>query len=527
MRGAALLGLLLLVAAPAVAQETCGQDCGADVQCNLDAGACLLDQGEPRAALTLLKAAAELTPDDGRLVRALAAAYLAQGNSHWATRRLLDHLGRHPEDQTSRAWATWILLREGDLHRARGLLDAVAPAPGPLQLRFDLIDVALTELEGDPDAARTGLVTALRTRRRPFGEDRALIRDLRRRLLGDPGRPLSARVQLSAGFTSNAAQSSPEDAGASEGEGSPSAPVIAADVVLRLEPWTSRWIRPLGELRVRLFAPLMPTTLDHSWGDLGGRAGVEIGGRGPRLVLAWSGELLALHGGDLYKEPGPRWFLEGHRGELEFTPIPELQLFFGAGRRIYRERPRTRTEVDGGVAILPPLPGGWGLAIVAVGRWHDARTGAWDGGGATALVRVAAPLPGVGFVKLKLLAGVDHQPDSAAWYLSPVPRTDVLVKAQLGPWSPLLPGGLRLGASYGLTWRHSTIEDHGYADHRLLGELRWEGSWDPFAARPVLPDELRWPLPWGLEGGSASGLDRVRDLLRQEDSARRGSSCVD
>jgi hypothetical protein len=527
VRFAVLTLLILLVAAPATAAETCREHCGADANCSLEAGACLLEQGEARAALTLLKAAHEAAPDDDRLVRAVAAAYLAQGNSHWATRRLLDQLERHPEDQRSRAWAAWILIREGDLRRARGLLEDGSPAPGPLELRFDLLDVALIELEGEPDVARQELLGALRPRRRPFAEDRALIQDLRRRLLGDHGRPLSARAQLSVGFTSNAAQSSPEDVGASEGDGSPAAPVIAADLVLRLEPWTSRWIRPLGELRARLFAPLMPTTLDHSWADLGARAGLELGGRGPRLTLAWSGELLALHGGDIYKDPGPRWFLESHRGELEFTPTPELQLFFGAGRRIYRERPRTRTEVDGGVAILPPLPGGWGLAIVAVGRWYDAREDAWDGGGATALARVAAPLPGGGFVKLKVLGGVDHQPDSAAWYLSPVARTDVLVKAQLGPWSPLLPGGVRLGASYGFTGRHSTIDDYGYTDHRLLGELRWEGAWHPFAVRPVLPDDERWPLPWGLDDSSASGLDRVRDLLRQEDSARRGSSCVD
>lgn len=527
MRKPALVLLLLLVAAPAVAEEPCPGDCGPDADCALEAAACLLERGEARAALALVKEAHKASPDDGRLVRAMATAYLAEGNVPWATRRLLGHLDRRPGDQDSRSWAAWILLREGDLHRARGLIEEAAPAPGPLELRFDLLDVALSELEGEPDLARQELVGALRLRRRPYPEDRALIRDLRRRLLGDPGRPVSARVQLSAGFTSNSAQSSPEDSGASEGEGSPAAPVVGADVVLRLEPWTSRWFRPLGELRLRLFAPLTPTALDHTWGDLGARAGIEIGGRGPLLVLAWSGELLALHGGDLYRDPGPRWFLEGHRAELEFTPVPELQVFVGAGRRVYRERPRTRTEVDGGVAVLPPLPGGWGLAIVAMGRWHDARADAWDGGGASALVRVAAPLPGGAFVKLKVLAGVDHQPDSAAWYLSPVPRTDLLVKVQLGPWSPLLPGGFRLGASYGLAWRHSSIEDYGYTDHRLLGELRWEGGWDPFGPRPVPPDETRWPLPWGLGEGSASGLDRVRDLLRQEDSARRGSSCVD
>ncbi len=526
MRPFALALLLLLAAVPALATEPCPDSDGSDIDGGLHAAACLLGTGDPDSALALLKPLAAANPGDGRVVRALAAAYLAKGNSHWATRRLLGQLDARPHDVETRSWAAWVLLREGDLGRARALVNAGEPPPGPLALRFELLDVALLELEGERDEARERLLGTVRGRR-PYPEDRAMLRDLRRRLLGDPGRPVSARVQLSAGFTSNAAQSSPEDLGASEGEGSPAAPVIAADVVLRLEPWTSRFLRPLGELRLRTFAPLTPDTLDHAWGDLGARVGIEVGGPGPRLVIAWSGELLALHGGDAYKDPGPRWFLEGHRAELEFSPVPELQVFVGAGRRIYRERPRTRTEVDGGVAVLPPLPGGWGLVVVAAGRWHDARADAWDGGGATALVRVAAPLKGGAFVKLKVLAGVDHMPDSATWYLSEEPRTDLLVKVQLGPWSPPLPGGFRLGASYGFAWRHSTIEDYGYTDHRLLGELRWEGGWDPFAPRPVLPDEGDWPLPWGLEGGASSGLDRVRDLLRQEDSARRGSSCVD
>ena len=528
----AAAGLALLVASeppPYPAPDERRVECRDDPDCALELAAEHLARGEPRAAIGLLKPLVAAGDVDGRLDRALASAYLAEGNDAWALRTLLARLELASEDLETRTWAAWLLASGGDVEGAGALLEAGEPLPehGPLARRAALLRAALLDLGGDPAAALAGLRTAERLPGRLLPEDRPLVRHLRRSLRGDARDPLSMRLLLSAGLTSNAARSSPADP-ASEAVGTTaSAPLAAMDLLVRAEPWVSDAARPHGELRVRLFGPLAPTTLDHAWGAVAGRVGVEFGGAGPRLRVSYDGELLALHGGDAYREPGPRWFTEAHRADVEFVPLPAVQLFAGAGRRIFRERPRTRTEVDGGIALQPPLPPGWALAVLVAGRWHDARSAAWDGGGATLLGRLAAPLPGGGFLRAKLLAGVDGWPASAAWYHADGPRVDVIGRAQIGPWSPPLRGGLRLGFHYELAARYSTVGLQSYVDHRLLGELRWELGWDPTLGRPAETSEPRWPLPWGLAGAEGGGLDRVHDLLRQEDSARRGSSCVD
>jgi hypothetical protein len=525
-------GLALMVSGPAPPVPALDErrvECHEDPECALRLAAEQLARGEPRAAITLLKPLLAAGDADGRLGRALASAYLAEGNDAWALRTLLARLELDPGDLETRTWAAWLLASGGDVKGAGALLEAGEPLPvdGPLARRAALLRAALLDLGGDPTAARIGLKVAERLPGSLLPEDRPLVRHLRRSLRGDARDPLSMRLLLSAGFTSNAARSSPADPAAETAGPSATAPLAALDLLVRAEPWMSDVARPYGELRVRLFGPLAPATLDHAWGAFAGRVGIEFGGAGPRLRLSYDGELLALHGGDAYREPGPRWFTEAHRADVEFVPVPAVQLFAGAGRRIYRERPRTRTEVDGGIALQPPLPRGWALALLVAGRWHDARSEAWDGGGATLLGRLVAPLPGGGFLRVKLLAGVDGWPASAAAYHADGPRVDLLGRAQVGPWSPPLRRGLRLGFHYELAARYSTVALQSYTDHRLLGELRWELGWDPTLGPRWSTPESRWPLPWGLAGAEGGGLDRVHDLLRQEDSARRGSSCVD
>ncbi len=513
--------------APPAGDAACGDSCDGDPTCTLERASCLLAEGEHRGALDELKAAHEADVDDGRLVRMMALVYLDQGNAVWAVKRLLGQLERQPGDRETRAWAVWVLVREGDLPRATSLLEGIEPGdPDEHAQRISLLRAALADLQGDRDDAEAQLAGVMQSGAPIHAEDRVLLDHLRGRIRGDLGDPLSARIQLSGGYTSNAVQSSPTDPGATDADGATGSPLLGIDAVVRLEPWTSRWVRPTGELRVRAQGQLSEEAADLSYADLGGRAGVDLGHRGPHLSLAHSGELLAVHGGDAYQSPGPRWFMEAHRAELEFLPVPELQLFAGAGRRIYRELPRTRTEVDGGLALLLPLPGGWNLTGIAAGRVQNARHEAYDGFGVTGLVRIAVPLPGRAMLKVKAMVVGDRYPDSAAYYSAERPRDDLLFKAQVGPWSPPL-GGFRLGLAYTFSGRHSTVEDYAYTDHRVLFEVRWTGALDPAAPRASTPSIDHLALPYGLGSTGDSGLDRVQDLLRQEDSARRGSSCVD
>jgi hypothetical protein len=133
-------------------------------------------------------------------------------------------------------------------------------------------------------------------------------------------------------------------------------------------------------------------------------------------------------------------------------------------------------------------------------------------------------------IRAQVMALHDVYPSSAAYYNQARRRRDELLKAEIGPVSPSL-HGFRLGITYAAARRWSTIDgpvdNFNYADHRFLFELRYEGSFDPTLPGTADPGESHLALPYGLGAEGDTGLDRVQDLLRQEDGARRGSSCVD
>ena len=510
-----------------VEEAECGGPCETDPDCAREVASCFMARDEPRPALDALKDAYAAHPADGRLVRMMAVVYLEMGNTAWAIKRLLAHLDEIPDDLESRTWVVWLLVQQGDLQRAEDVLWAAADSPpGPLAARVVLLRAVIQDLRGDAKGAESAIRQSMRARQALHEEDLALLADLRDRVRGDEGTPISARVQVSGGYSSNAVQSSPTDPGTGGSVADTGSLLLGVDAVARFEPWTSRWIRPTGEARGKLAAFPGSVAMDYSFADLGARVGVDVGARGPHLLVGYDVEILAVHSGDAYLSSGPRWFMEAHRVEVEFRPVPQVQAFVGFGRRIYRELPRTRTELDGGVAGVFALGRGWHLTVLGSGRYQAARIEAYDAHGATVLVRWVVPLPRRAMVKAKLMGVWDRYPGSAGYYTDGALRNDVMGKVQAGPWSPSF-HGLRVGLTYALTVRSSTIDAYSYVDHRGLLELRWEGIWDPWAPRVARGNASRIPLPYGLRGRQLSGLDRVQDLLRQEDAARRGSSCVD
>jgi hypothetical protein len=457
-------------------------------------------------------------PTAAHQARALALDYLEQGNRLWATRVLLEQLESDPTDLETFTWAVWLLLVDGDLDRARSLLDwAGFPDAGPLRGRLELLEIVFTRLSGEPEDAALYLQEFEAFRYELYPEDIALYDDLRADLLGRSGDPLSARMLFAGGYTSNAVQSAPQDAGA--GLEDAGAGVLSADLVLRWEPWASTWVRPLGEARVKAFTPLSEGTRGLGYVDLAGRAGGEIGEAGGfRVRLLYSYEQLGI------RDKG--WYMAAHRGEIEVDLLPGVQLFAGGGRRIYEHLPRTRIEVDGGMAAATPLGGGWHLTGIVAGRVQRATHEAFDDRGLTGLVRLRVPLPAGAMIKLRVLGSVDVYPDSEEYYGEQ--RRDGMIRAEVGPWTPPL-WGWRVGGTYGLAHRGSSVEtftdDFTYTDHRVLLQVRWEGGFDARRPRRAHPGRRHQVLPWGLAGDA--GLDRVQDLLRQEDAARRGSQCVD
>jgi len=459
-------------------------------------------------------------PDDGSGARTRAQAYLDAGNRLWAAKVLLERLDEAPGDLETRTWAVWVLLQDGDVDRARHLMEgAEPPETGPLRGRIELLEAALSHLEGDPESAAEELWELTGRDHELFAEDLAFFDDLRADVTGNPANPISARALLDGGYATNAVQSAPQDVGT--GLAGAGAPIVSLDLVLRLEPWTSPQFRPLGELRGRGFAPLSDEAAGLAFLDLAGRAGVEFGpADGARLRMLYSYEQLGI------RDRG--WFMVAHRGEIEADVGAGVQLFGGVGRRVYEHLPRTRTELDAGVALVVPMAGGWNITGIAAGRLQQARHEAFHDRGLTVLLRVRIPLPRDFMVKVRGLVSYDAYPYSEDYY-GGHKRRDGMVKVEAGPWTPPL-RGLRVGLAYALAHRMSTADSSqdslAYTDHRFTVQLRWQGAFDPTRPRRARSGDDHLPLPFGTRDGD-EGLDRVQDLLRQEDSARRGSQCVD
>ncbi len=536
IRVLALLSLSTLsAAAPEPAGVACGERCGGDYACLVEQARCLVDAGEAREAVSHLKEACRVSPEDGDLVRLLAWSYLQLGNRVWAQRKLLARVDAAPHDAQARAWAVWVLAQDGSLAHAREVLDAAPVTENPADAsRFVLLDLALAKLEEQPERVEAGLA-AVRGGEALYPEDRGLLVRLREQVLGDRGEPVSIRLQASGGYASNVIESAPQDVGSgSAGERAPQAPVAGLDAVLRLEPWTCPRARPVGELRGKGFTPFTADTAGFGYLTGTGRVGLEWGpASGARARLLYAGELMGLRGDALDGAGGEGptpveggWIMEAHRGDLELDLAPGVQLFAGGGRRIYRELRRTRTEFDGGGAWVLPLGGGWNLTTVATARVHRARHPGWHAWGLTGLVRLRVPLPGDHMIKLRGMATWDAWPGFWKWEPMVERRDDRALRLQAGPWTRDFEGW-RIGLSYKLAARASSVDAYDYTDHRVLLELRWQRAWNPGLPRSVAVSEPWLPLPYGLEEGDDQGLDRVQDLLRQEDSARRGSSCAD
>jgi len=522
--GAVILVLLTLLTVNAPAAD-CGEPCGADAACARERAACLLEAGEHREALRTLQAAYGAHPDQADLVHRMALAYLAEGNTVWAVRRLLEHADAHPGDLETRTWAAWVLIGEGDSTRAALVLpEPFDPSAGPLEARATLLQAAIHQFGGDPDAATDLLVEVRKEAPALYPEDLSLQQTLGAQVLGDPGFPWSARLWLEAGYGTNATETSPQAEG---GEGSTSSALAVLDAVARHEPWTSRWARPRAEVRFKTQVPWSAPTF--AYGDIAARAGAEIGSAGGlRARLLYSFELFGDHTTDAYTRASSRLFMEAHRGEVEIDLLPEVQVFGGGGRRVFRRLDRTRSEVDGGVALVEDWAGGWNLTAIVAGRWQHARHPDWNLFGGTALVRAAAPLPAGAMLEARVMVLRDVYPDHA------LSRRDWTFRSQAGPWSPSL-GGWRVGLTYGFNNRWSTGTWAAAADpystsrpdHRFLVEVRREFAWRGGTVRAIAVPENHVAPPYGGPEAADTGLDRVQDLLRQEDSARRGSSCVD
>ena len=507
----------LAQAAPLPADEGCTEKA-----CILDRAGGLLAAGDAEGALGLLKDAVGRSPLDGDLVVALGAAYLKAGNAFWAIRTLSQRVADAPDDCAARAWLAWAYLGQAGLDAAMEASE-LPQCPPPDRARLAMVRALVAGARGDRDRAVAAIREA-RASAQMWPSDRLAFTRVTRTALPDSLPELAWRLEVGAGYTSNALLGSPTDpASGSVLEGRTA--LSQGDLWLRFAPWVHTWVRPALEIQAKATGFLADSVRGLSWFDLTGRLGVSVGKVLPRVLLAWRPEWLLLSQGDRYDE-GPVWYFAAHRAEVEFEAAPWLVVFAGAGHRQFRETARTRFEADlglgGRAGLAPPLTLLWAFT----GRVYRANASAWNLWGASALLSLQGRLPHGLLAKAGLSGSVDAYPDSAGygpWGGNPDSRRDVLLKPGLSIWSPSW-AGVRVGVQYDFSWRDSTLAAYDFEDHRATVRLVWTGDAEvlvpgPGTGKPILD------LPWG-GGGVDEGMERIQDLLRQDEQVQRSSSCV-
>jgi hypothetical protein len=487
-------------------------------------GRALIDAGRARDAIALLKEAAKRWPDDEAVHTELAAAYVADSNDFWALNVLQSFEAKHPPACAARGWIAQIQVRQASLERAEETLDRDGcRVHAQDRAREHLLRARIAHLRDKEAEARSHAQEA-RKQSALYEEDESLVQSMDRQFF--PGRlPWGSwRLDAGLGWTSNGLAGSPVDRANRFGnEGSA---VFSLDARFRAVWPETGAVRPAGEVSFRTVQLAGETARDLSYIAPGIRPGLLLGGDHPRLLLAYSFDAVRLAAEDRYAH-APVWFAEGHRVEYEIEATESLFAFGGAGRRLFREQGRSRWELDQGVAGSIALGRRARLLTGASARWNRAENEAYDSWGGTVIAQLQAVLPGK--LEGRLNGSVAHEafPRSRGYFAGALgeERIDNLVRIKPGLWSPAYLG-VRAGLDYELSRRASTADAYSYTDHRVVLHLAWAMDTDRIGVRTV-GKEGRTPLDHGKSATSGISSDvRIRDLMRQDEAVKQGSSCL-
>jgi hypothetical protein len=516
---------VLTLSAAGAAADACQRDCANDPACEIAVTDCLIEAGRTREAVDRLKPLVWQHPDVPVFARLLARAYLADNNQFWAERTLQEALARNPNDCMSRSWLAWVYLRNGDFDLAREILDqAGCPGAEAERARWLLLRAFMAHAAGDAQTAAL-MIEQVPEVGKLFSEDEGLWLFLRR--ARQPGwiDPISTRLELGGGYTSNSRAGSPTDPGTS----GPSSALGRMDLFGRLVWPASPALRPTLEGNIKGHGITADETSDLSYLGLSVRPGILIGGDFPRVLVGYKADLLLLN------EPDKREFHEGHRGEIEVEDT-NTTFFIGGGHRRFAESGRTRWELDGGFGGAVPFPHRVSTLFALSLRYYNAVGEAYDLVGGTGLAVARVSIGAGAYARLATTVGLDYYFSSGGSrgqvaYGIDDKRFDIPTTTSAELWSPPW-RGLRAGLSYEFSWRGSNADtetqDYEYTEHRFLLKTRWTFDMNPWAPAVVTP-ENHLALDYGLAGGPEASLDneRIQDLLRQDEAARHGSSCAD
>jgi len=485
----------------------------------------LVAGGKPRAALELLKPAFRNNPSDPVLALELARTYLADNNPFWALNVLREHEAANPPACAARAMQAWIQIRQASFEQAQELLERPGCESTPQsRTRVLLIRAWMANVREDAASAERLLEEAEGSG--AINEEDVALRDaLRARF--QPGRlPLASwKVDLSTGWTSNGLLGSPVDP--SRAQGSHGSPLALADMRLRFVVPASRAIRPVADLSFKALALSSEQVSALSYRQPGARAGLLLGETFPRVLAGVQWDAVQLAGGDRYTPGGPLWFSQGTRGEVEIEASGSMYAFIAAGKRTFREAGRTRFELEQGLGASMPVAPGVRLLGGASGRWYSAENEAWDLFGGTLVVQGIYDLPKRWQARAGASIALDDYPRSKGWFDPEESRRDALLRLTSSAWTPPWKGA-RFGLQYEYARRWSSADLYAFSEHRAIGMVSWYYD-DDRLLTPVKGGEGRAMLDYGLQSGASSRFEeeqRVRDMMRQDDTVRRGSSCM-
>jgi hypothetical protein len=425
---------------------------------------------------------------------------------------------RGDDDCDARARRVWQLVQRGDLDEAEALLRRPGcPRPGPDRGRWQVLRAALLQARSFDAAAGRSLERFARLPE-AWPEDLELYAHLRRQVRPSPDPPLSLRIDLLGGWTSNALAGLPVDPSTP----GPRSPFVRADLYGRMLLPRRGIVQPSLEGFLSGFALSDDESQRWTSGQAQLRPGVILG-RDTRVLLAYKLDLY------LMNQPGAVLYYQAHRAEAEVA-WRRLLAFAGVGWRQFHESGRTRAEMDGGVGWTFKPERRVRLVVVGSLRYQLADDVAYDVAGGTALVNLRLGL-GRGVVfQAGATLGYDYYVSSGEQRGLDLfglvgKRQDLLSTATATLWSPPW-RGLRLGLGYDYARRISNAtspRDFSYQEHRMAVRLRYTTDLDPFAPRAAGAPHV--PLDYGIgAGGGTMDEERIQDLLRQDETDRR-SSC--
>jgi tetratricopeptide (TPR) repeat protein len=510
-----LLASFLLIDSPLRADEVCK-----DAECYVQMAKGLLDKGEAKEAIALLKQAVSSFPESRDAGLLLGIAYVKDNNLFWALKTFLSHLERFPSDCEARAWLAWVYLEQGSLHEAWAMAKPEI-CKGLEGARLALVRALVAHARNERAQVRKALEEAKR-QGVLWDSDRVMYAQIQRIATPEDPPELMWRLETQFGWTTNALLGSPNDMATGAGIEGRTA-LAYGDAYLRFMPRLV--VRPSVEAFVKGMRFTDESVRGLSWMNLGARIGFLYGDNALGVFVGYKTDYLLLAQGDPYSS-GPLWFFNGHRGEVEAYLTKFLLAFFGAGTRTFRERARTRTEVDGGVGTNLRLYKSHALLAAFSARKYFANVKPWSVFGISALAYWHWQLPKDFLVKTGLLWSLDVYPESKGYqgFQSPnKDRTDNLIKASVSLWSPSFKG-VRLGLAYDYSWRHSTVDIYAFSDHRVTMRVVWGGESEIFLPKKAGSDGL---FPMQVEDKAGEGfVERIQDLLRQDEQVQRSSSCV-